>query len=70
MISSLGVPVSYFESEYHIVNTYLQLSDSNKSKADTYVDNLLAIQKEEENKIVQLFPVQVLSEVQTIRWSW
>ncbi|WP_410254471.1 helix-turn-helix domain-containing protein, partial [Streptococcus suis] len=32
----LDVPETYFESEYKIVNTYLQLSLQNQEKVDKY----------------------------------
>lgn len=37
----LDVPVTYFESEYNIVNNYLQLSPDNQVKAEEYVEGLL-----------------------------
>ncbi|MBF7094755.1 helix-turn-helix domain-containing protein [Streptococcus sp. HF-1907] len=57
------VQETYFESEYPIVTTYLQLSDDNKTKAEQYVDQLLQTQLEAQQKVVQLFAVQVLSDV-------
>ena len=61
----LDVEPSYFESEYNIVNNYLQLSESNQDLAEKFVENLLAeqIKKESESKIVPLFPVRVLKDV-------
>ena len=58
----LDVEVSYFESEYNIVNKYLQLSPDNQAKAEEYVDELLLSQQS--SKITPLFSVQVLSDIQ------
>ena len=58
----LDVEVSYFESEYNIVNKYLQLSPDNQAKAEAYVDELLLSQQS--SKITPLFSVQVLSDIQ------
>ena len=59
--SIFGVSNTYFESEYEIVNHYLQLSPVNQQKADTYVEDLL--QSQEQNKTIQLFAVEVLSDI-------
>ena len=59
----LDVPETYFESEYKIVNTYLQLSLQNQEKVEKYAEELLQTQKVHE-KIVPLFAVEVLSEIQ------
>ncbi|HFI0040435.1 TPA: XRE family transcriptional regulator [Streptococcus suis] len=58
----LDVPVTYFESEYNIVNNYLQLSPDNQAKADDYVEELLLSQQT--SNVTPLFSVQVLSDVQ------
>ena len=58
----LDVDVTYFESEYNIVNNYLQLSPDNQAKAEKYVDELLLSQQS--SKITPLFSVQVLSDIQ------
>ena len=58
----LDVEVSYFESEYNIVNKYLQLSPDNQAKAEEYVDELLLSQQY--SKATPLFTVQVLSDIQ------
>lgn len=58
----LDVEVSYFESEYNIVNKYLQLSPDNQAKAEEYVDELLLSQQS--SKVTPLFSVQVLSDIQ------
>lgn len=58
----LDVPVTYFESEYNIVNNYLQLSPSNQVKADEYVEELLISQQT--SNVTPLFSVQVLSDIQ------
>lgn len=58
----LDVPVTYFESEYNIVNNYLQLSPSNQVKADEYVEELLLSQQI--SNVTPLFSVQVLSDIQ------
>lgn len=58
----LDVEVSYFESEYNIVNNYLQLSPDNQAKAEKYVEELLLSQQY--SKATPLFSVQVLSDIQ------
>ena len=58
----LDVPVTYFESEYNIVNNYLQLSADNQIKAEEYVEELLLSQQT--SNVTPLFSVQVLSDVQ------
>ena len=58
----LDVEVSYFESEYNIVNKYLQLSPDNQAQAEEYVDDLLLSQQS--SKVTPLFSVQVLSDIQ------
>ncbi|HEL1810614.1 TPA: helix-turn-helix transcriptional regulator [Streptococcus suis] len=58
----LDVPVTYFESEYNIVNNYLQLSPDNQVKAEDYVEELLLSQQT--SNVTPLFSVQVLSDVQ------
>ncbi|HFI0694969.1 TPA: helix-turn-helix transcriptional regulator [Streptococcus suis] len=58
----LDVPVTYFESEYNIVNNYLQLSPNNQIKAEEYVEELLISQQI--SNVTPLFSVQVLSDVQ------
>ena len=58
----LDVPTTYFESEYKIVNTYLQLSTENQGKVDEYADELLQKQQSQE-KVIPLFAVEVLSDV-------
>lgn len=58
----LDVPVTYFESEYHIVNNYLQLSPDNQVKAEEYVEELLHSQQT--SNVTPLFSVQVLSDIQ------
>lgn len=58
----LDVDVTYFESEYNIVNNYLQLSPDNQAKAEKYVNELLLSQQS--SKITPLFSVQVLSDIQ------
>ena len=57
----LDVDVTYFESEYNIVNNFLQLTTANKQKSEEYVEELM--QSQQSNKVIQLFPVPVLSEV-------
>lgn len=59
----LDVPETYFESEYKIVNTYLQLSLHNQEKVEKYAEELLQEQGTR-NKIVSLFAVEVLSDIQ------
>lgn len=58
----LKVPETYFESEYKIVSTYLQLSSDNQKKVDGYAEELLQAQQSHDN-IVPLFSVEVLSDV-------
>lgn len=58
----LDVELSYFESEYNIVNNYLQLSPDNQTKAEEYVEELLLSQQS--SKVTPLFSVQVLSDIQ------
>ena len=58
----LDVPITYFESEYNIVNTYLQLSSENQDKVDEYAGELLQAQ-ESHDKVVPLFAVEVLSDI-------
>ncbi|HEM4149762.1 TPA: helix-turn-helix transcriptional regulator [Streptococcus suis] len=58
----LDVPVTYFESEYNIVNNYLQLSPDNQAKAGDYVEDLLLSQQT--SNVTPLFSVQVLSDIQ------
>ncbi len=58
----LDVPVTYFESEYNIVNNYLQLSPNNQVKAEEYVEELLL--SEQTSNVTHLFSVQVLADVQ------
>ncbi|HEM5090524.1 TPA: helix-turn-helix transcriptional regulator [Streptococcus suis] len=58
----LDVPVTYFESEYNIVNNYLQLSPDNQAKAEDFVEELLLSQQT--SNVTPLFSVQVLADVQ------
>ena len=58
----LDVPTTYFESEYKIVNTYLQLSTENQGKVDEYAEGLLQEQESHDN-VIPLFAVEVLSDV-------
>lgn len=58
----LDVDVTYFESEYNIVNNYLQLSPDNQAKTEEYVEELLLSQQS--SKVIPLFSVQVLSDIQ------
>lgn len=58
----LDVPVTYFESEYNIVNNYLQLSPNNQVRAEEYVEELLLSQQA--SNVIPLFSVQVLSDIQ------
>ena len=58
----LDVPVTYFESEYNIVNNYLQLTPGNQLKAEDYVEELLLSQQT--SNVIPLFSVQVLSDIQ------
>ncbi|HEM5489889.1 TPA: helix-turn-helix transcriptional regulator [Streptococcus suis] len=58
----LDVDITYFESEYNIVNNYLQLSPDNQVKAEEYVEELLLSQQT--SNVTPLFSVQVLSDIQ------
>lgn len=58
----LDVDITYFESEYNIVNNYLQLSPDNQVKAEDFVEELLLSQQT--SKVTPLFSVQVLSDIQ------
>ena len=60
----LDIETTYFESEYNIVNNYLQLNEENKTIADEYAEVLLQTQQEKENKVVSFFAVEVLSDIQ------
>ncbi|HFR3654486.1 TPA: LexA family transcriptional regulator [Streptococcus suis] len=57
----LDVDITYFESEYNIVNNYLQLTTYNQQKAEVYVEELL--QSQQSDKVVHLYSVSVLSDV-------
>ena len=59
----LEVPVTYFESEYNIVNNFLQLNDFNTVLAEEYMEDLLQTQREAERKVIQLFPIEVLDDI-------
>ena len=59
----LDVPVTYFESEYNIVNNFLQLNEFNKVLAEEYMEDLLQTQREAEHKVIQLFPIEVLDDI-------
>lgn len=56
------VEPTYFESQYAIVDTYLKLNRKNQQNLETYADRLL--QKQEQESVIPLFPVQVLSDVE------
>ncbi|KXT77035.1 LexA family transcriptional regulator [Streptococcus sp. DD12] len=57
------VPETYFESEYPIVTSFLQLNDANKRLAEGYVDDLLQKQQDADSQIVPLYPVDVLDAI-------
>lgn len=57
----LGVPTSYFESEYKIVKTYLQLNAINREKVEDYAEDLLTLQQQD--NVVELYSIHVLDEV-------
>lgn len=57
----LGVPTSYFESEYKIVKTYLQLNAINREKVEDYAEDLLTVQQQD--NVVELYSIHVLDEV-------
>lgn len=58
----LGVSASYFESEYKIVKTYLQLNSHNREKVEHYAEELLTVQ--EENKVVSLYSIKVIDDIE------
>ena len=58
----LNVDITFFESEYNIVNNFLQLSPDNQVKAEEYVEGLLL--SEQTTNVTPLFSVQVLADVQ------
>ncbi|HHT7734550.1 TPA: XRE family transcriptional regulator [Streptococcus suis] len=60
-----GVEEVYFNSDYHIISTYLQLNNKNQVKAENYLDTLLEKQIEDERlqNVVPLFPLPVLKDV-------
>lgn len=58
----LGVSPSYFESEYKIVKTYLQLNSHNRGKVEHYAEELLTVQ--EENKVVSLYSIKVIDDIE------
>lgn len=53
---------TYFESEYDIINNYLQLTPHNQKRADNYVQNLLTHQQDELSPS-SLYAYQVLSDI-------
>ncbi|MHA2700663.1 LexA family transcriptional regulator [Streptococcus agalactiae] len=55
----LGVEKAYFESEYPIVSSYLQLTPVNQQKLKDYADVLLDVQ----NRVIEQFPIQVLDDI-------
>lgn len=57
----LDVDVTYFESEYNIVNNFLQLTTANQQNAEEYIEELL--QSQQFDKVVHLYPVSVLSDI-------
>ena len=59
---NLSALARILESEYKIVNTYLQLSSENQDKVDDYAKGLLQAQQSH-NKVVPLFAVEVLSDI-------
>ncbi|HEM6184866.1 TPA: helix-turn-helix domain-containing protein [Streptococcus suis] len=58
----LDVDITYFESEYNIVNNYLQLTPENQVRAEDYVEELLL--SEQTSNVTPLFSVQVLADIQ------
>ncbi len=52
------VPTTYFESEFNIVNDFLQLNDNNKALAEDYVESLLLSQK-----VVSLYSIEVIDDI-------
>lgn len=60
-----GVEVTDFEHGYMILSNYLKLNQKNKNTAEQVVEELLKNQIEEEvaNKVIPLYPIQVLEEV-------
>ncbi|HFI0506161.1 TPA: helix-turn-helix transcriptional regulator [Streptococcus suis] len=58
----LGVSTSYFESEYKLVRTYLQLNSHNREKVESYAEELLIVQKE--NNVMPLYSVKVIDDIE------
>lgn len=59
----LGVEPTYFESEYEIVNTYLQLSRHNQRVVLALAKRRLAQEKAEAAENILQFPIQVREEI-------
>ncbi|AUW97240.1 helix-turn-helix domain-containing protein [Streptococcus pluranimalium] len=55
----LGVEKAYFESEYPIVSSYLQLTPVNQKKLEDYANVLLDVQ----NRVIERFPIQVINDI-------
>lgn len=58
----LGVSTSYFESEYKIVETYLQLNTLNREKVEDYAEELLTIQND--SKVIELYRIKVIDDIE------
>lgn len=58
----LGVSTSYFESEYKIVETYLQLNTLNREKVEDYAEELLTIQND--SKLIELYRIKVIDDIE------
>lgn len=58
----LGVSTSYFESEYKIVETYLQLNPLNREKVEDYAEELLTIQND--SKLIELYRIKVIDDIE------
>ena len=58
----LEVPTFYFESEYKIVTTFLQLTPHNQEKVENYAKKLLTIQ--EEKDFTSLFSIKVINDIE------
>ena len=57
----LSVSTAYFEAEYRIVETYLQLHAPNQEKLENYADQLLISQQE--TKVLELYSIHVLDDI-------
>ena len=62
LASILKVPVTYFEAEYKIIETYLRLNYINREKVEDYAEELLSVQKS--SNVIQLYSVKVIDDIE------